>query len=708
MKKRYIYQVIILALLLFITDLLLGYHSVWSSTNAIRTFKVKAPTLNLRSGPGTNFNKVGEVYQGDHLILVEAAGPWYKIRSNGGIEAYVLASLIEEEVAAGESTVNTTGVQVLLNQKALSFDVPPVIDNGRTLVSMRAICASLGAAVVWDERSQTVRATLEGKVVELEIGSFHFTVDGQDRALDVPARIENGRTLVPLRFVSEAFGGQVAWDGSKGIINISTAQPVISGLNVLLVEEDSINLRSGPATTYDIVGTALRGEKMEPLVQLGDWYKVKYWGKEVWVAGWLVTPLWQKANTNQAIPAVSQLTTQGTQEKEVSLDYRYDSDGIRLTMLCGSQPDLKISEKDNLTIYRYPGFFVKENKTWEETTSAGRITIKASNQDNAVVVEISLPSGFEKKRNEEAGGKKQVFFIPNSVLGVERASFGVSGERLLINTLLPITYTNNLSGNIMSVKLPNVSKGLAQSKYKYDSPSLAVLDFEQSGSDMTIKVNTHEEAKFSIGLSNGGKSLHILLISKSDLPVPQNLVVLDPGHGGTEYGSSGQYLAEKDVNLSISLKVGAILERKGIQVSYTRTDDSYHTLEERPALANLLNAALFVSIHNNSFGDCAANGSETFFYAPLENPQLYLLKKEREQIATLIQQKLIAALGLRDRGVKDKNYSVLRNSQAPCALTEIAFLSNPNEEGLLQQEDFQNKAAVAIAEAISQYMQDAK
>lgn len=170
----------------------------------------------------------------------------------------------------------------------------------------------------------------------------------------------------------------------------------------------------------------------------------------------------------------------------------------------------------------------------------------------------------------------------------------------------------------------------------------------------------------------------------------------------------GQSLKEKDVNLAVALKVGAALKQKGIQVGYTRSDDTYVGLEERPAMANLLNAALLVSVHHNSFEDSSVNGTESFFYAPAANPALFAQKSQRERLATLIQQKLVSSLGLPDRGAKEKELAVLRNSLMPSALAEIVFISNPEGEKLAQQESFQTRAAASIAEAIAQYIGIAK
>ena len=101
---------------------------------------------------------------------------------------------------------------VNLDGKQLTFDVQPTIENGRTLVPLRAIFEAMGANVDWNQSTQRATATKGGTTVNLRIGSLTPTINGQVKPLDVPAKIVNGRTLAPLRFVGEAFGSTVGWN----------------------------------------------------------------------------------------------------------------------------------------------------------------------------------------------------------------------------------------------------------------------------------------------------------------------------------------------------------------------------------------------------------------------------------------------------------------------------------------------------------------
>lgn len=106
-----------------------------------------------------------------------------------------------------------------------SYEQPPVIVDGTTLVPLRAIFEALGANITWDSGTQTVIARKEFKQVTLTVGDARGFIDSREQKLDQPATIVDGHTMVPLRFVSEAFGCQVGWDGETKTVAIRTGLP---------------------------------------------------------------------------------------------------------------------------------------------------------------------------------------------------------------------------------------------------------------------------------------------------------------------------------------------------------------------------------------------------------------------------------------------------------------------------------------------------
>lgn len=118
----------------------------------------------------------------------------------------------------------SAAIQVKVNDKALEFDSPAVIEKGRTLVPLRAIFESLGAQVDWDGTTNTVTAIKDTTIVKLTIGKSIAYKNRVAVTLDVPAKIINNRTMVPLRFVGEAMGAYVYWDGATQTVTVSAAK----------------------------------------------------------------------------------------------------------------------------------------------------------------------------------------------------------------------------------------------------------------------------------------------------------------------------------------------------------------------------------------------------------------------------------------------------------------------------------------------------
>lgn len=125
----------------------------------------------------------------------------------------------------------TDGISVTLNGIPLSFDVPPQIINDRTMVPLRAIFEALGASVDWDDSTRTVTSSKDGITISLTVDSITMYVNGNAVTLDSPACIVDGRTLVPVRAISEAYNTDVEWDGNTRTVTITsnnTSAPVVS------------------------------------------------------------------------------------------------------------------------------------------------------------------------------------------------------------------------------------------------------------------------------------------------------------------------------------------------------------------------------------------------------------------------------------------------------------------------------------------------
>ncbi|MCG7218183.1 stalk domain-containing protein [Paenibacillus mucilaginosus] len=180
------------------------------------------------------FVKIPEVYIGKveyylngQLIDTQTAPPFAVELAAGGVpEGSVLKLAVynRDGVKRAERSFGiTSGVAVKVDGRELDFEQPPVIRDGSTLTPLRAIFESMGAEVTWDAATKTATAVKGGAKVSIAIGSAKAQRNGETFTLEVPAQLVNGYTMVPARFVSEAFGASVRWDGGTRTVDIRTA-----------------------------------------------------------------------------------------------------------------------------------------------------------------------------------------------------------------------------------------------------------------------------------------------------------------------------------------------------------------------------------------------------------------------------------------------------------------------------------------------------
>lgn len=186
--------------------------------------------------------------------------------------------------------------------------------------------------------------------------------------------------------------------------------------------------------------------------------------------------------------------------------------------------------------------------------------------------------------------------------------------------------------------------------------------------------------------------------------VKNKIITIDPGHGGSDSGAVGPNgYTEKEGAFAISQKVASILNQSGAKVVMTRDSDvdvygpnasARNELQARVDVGNRVNSDIFVSIHCNAFVNPAANGTQTFYYGS---------SYQGQRLAQNIQEKMIEANGLRDRGISTCNFYVVKHSYMPAVLIETAFITNYYEEALLSDDEWQTTMAKAIAEGINEY-----
>jgi len=201
-------------------------------------------------------------------------------------------------------------------------------------------------------------------------------------------------------------------------------------------------------------------------------------------------------------------------------------------------------------------------------------------------------------------------------------------------------------------------------------------------------------------LNNQSQANQDLNKSQKD-SLKNKIIVVDPGHGGSDTGAIGpSNIAEKNVTLAISRDLNQLLSDAGAKVIMTRTSDrdvanngvsDIDELQARVDIANQAHADLFISIHADSVTE-DGSGTATYFYPGSNN-----------SLARFVQNGMVGQLKLYDRGFQPNDYYVLKYANMPSILTEAAFISNPTEEKLLMNRDFDKKVAVGIYNGIKRF-----
>lgn len=184
-------------------------------------------------------------------------------------------------------------------------------------------------------------------------------------------------------------------------------------------------------------------------------------------------------------------------------------------------------------------------------------------------------------------------------------------------------------------------------------------------------------------------------------------IVIDPGHGGSDSGAIGPTgVMEKSVTIRVSRELRRLLEAEGATVILTRTDDtevsykgadatSVEELEARCEIANRAGADIFLSIHADAFTNPEVKGTTVYHYTK-GSPQSKLL-------ADCVRMALVDAIGTVDRGTQTSNFYVVKHTDMPAVLVEISFISNPDEERMLNSEEGVRRIAQGIADGIADY-----
>lgn len=321
--------------------------------------------------------------------------------------------------------------------------------------------------------------------------------------------------------------------------------------------------------------------------------------------------------------------------------------------------------------------FAAQLEAYQESL-AGSST-EMGDEESAVRIE-----GVIHEENEEEIGAQLKIELPQEAGGV------VDIWNDCINQTVHITFPCESTDYFSQYHVQGKSDGIEALSYYY-----------QDG-EGTLELATNQ----IYGVENQMVDGYLYLNLENPHEIYDQIVVIDAGHGGQKPGAVQGTVMEKDIDLAIVKEVKKLFDNSSerIGVFYTRLNDSDPTLEQRVGLANLLEADLFISIHNNSSGK---NQNPNITGTQVLYRKADTSKYSSKKFAQICLDQMVNALESEDLGlVKGDDIFIIKHSKMPVALIEVGFMTNPQELARLNTQVYQAQAAKGVYNAVLQSFKD--
>lgn len=502
---------------------------------------------------------------------------------------------------------DAAGISIIIDGKTVPSDVSPTLISGRTMVPVRVISEYLNATVNWDNSTRTATITKGSTTVKLTQGQYSYTLNGITNSLDVPVTIVGNRTMAPLRVISESLGAGVLW--ANNTVYIGSTGSVL--IQVDVGSGYTLNLRSGPGTNYDKVGSVQNGAYLEVLdVASNGWYKIK-------------TSNGEGAYASNEFAHLYTGTNGGTPVEPTP-----DPDPGNSGSTSESNGSISVTNR---------------------TTGTGQSSIA-----------FNIGSGTASVVSNDG----------------EQVVLQVNGVHLSNDNWTPVSNMSPFT-------------------------SFTVQNYGSNAVRMTANVTTGGYFRLDIN----GSTFTVTAVAKhknGTTGLAGKTIVVSPGHGVYSTGGVVDRGAvstldpsfdEVDFNTYVGQKLRDKLEASGATVIMIREDENPidMSLYERSVIANTANADAFIEIHGDSAG-ASASGIGTWIYTDSARLTASAQTDMRNEFGYAINQALANATG-EPAYVKYGNFSVIRETEIPCVLVECGFLSNAHDLALLKSEAYWEKLA---------------
>lgn len=499
---------------------------------------------------------------------------------------------------------------------------------------------------------------------------------------EVPPQIVNNITLVPVRIISQELGAEVGWDEKERKVSIRQDRTLIE-MNIDN-PTPTVNGNNLPAP-LEAAPTIVEGNTLVPIRFIAEQFGLK--------VGW-----------DSLLQSVLLYKTE--QESASS-----DNNG-------GQAPDGKDGGSDKPAGTPPSG---SDQPSGSDKPSGSGASANPNDPSKGIDADSGAGGkGTDTKGNDAKGGDSGKNTGSTGGSAGNPANGSGTGAGNVGNPSLPVLTKLEVSGETIVIATngdatPKVSTLNNPYRIIIDLPNTALGAFAKPGvpgfgGEIAVQHAKVEKIRYALFKDNPS-TVRVVLDMKTNSDYQfaatktsrqwtvsfqdrKYTVVVDAGHGGSDPGASSiNSKPEKDFTLPVANKVYKLLQQEpSIRTLMTRTDDTYPTLDERVELANSTNADLFLSIHGNSFKP-TLTGTETYY-----------TRTDSIPFANVMHKWLVQATGFDDRGVREANYKVTRETTMPAVLMEVGYLSNAGDEAQMYSEPFQDRVAAAIVNGIKEQL----
>ncbi|MBO1514808.1 SH3 domain-containing protein [Metabacillus bambusae] len=563
-----------------------------------------------------------------------------------------------------------------------------------------------------------IKSTAESEQVTINVDLLNVR-SGAALTSSVLAKVKKGQTFdvvekkndwIKIKLSSNSTGWVAAWLVTQKASSPSSSSSVSSGNGTVESKATGLRFRSGPGTSFGVIGVFEKGKIATYLDKSGEWIKISYSGKQGWVAASYVKT---NGNTNITTPSKVKKTASIT---ATSLNVRKtpSTNGTRVGSLNKNASVTVIQEQGNWAQIEVNGIkgWVHSDYLKFSSTGSSKDTPSTTSPSTTVKASGTVTAASLNVRNNGTLNGKVVGTVTKGM------KVSITEEK---NDWYKITYSSNKTGWVagwyISKTIDKTGSSPSTTDKKYvkiiyngtnirsgASTSKSIVKRASLGESYEIIETVGDWYKINLGSNNTGYIAGWVVetsgvsspVTKpgSEQYVKNKTIVIDPGHGGQDSGAVGtRGTLEKNLTLTTAKLVYDKLKSAGANVYLTRSNDTYISLNSRVRTSHYRNAKAFISLHYDSTTDRSANGTTAYYYSSLKDAQL----------ASKMNSELVKQSNLRNRGIKYGNFHVLRENNVPATLLELGFLSNRTEELTVNTSSYQEHVSQGIYNGLTQY-----